>query len=210
MSVISLEGASNGSIQTALFPAEGARTVVVALPQTSGVCGWSRFAHWLASERGIATLAVNPCGYGESECSAEGDADPVNEVAPAIAHARDELGAKRVVLAGTSMGGSLTVLAMSAGADADAWADISGPSSWDGADVRDGAAGIDAPGLVLYARSDGAEEYRAAKRLAADTGATFLDGGSGHGWELLNDPVDGRTTQVGRKLADWIATAPAP
>ncbi len=47
----------------------------------------------------------------------------------------------------------------------------------------------------------------AAKLLAKRTGATFLDGGSGHGWALLTS-IDGlRPTRAGRSLLEFAGSA---
>ena len=100
---------------------------------------------------------------------------------------------------GASMGGSLTVLAAAAGADVDAWIDVSGPSAWEGTELRRVAPDLPARGLVVQARSDGAAAYAQAKLLATRSGATFLDGGSGHGYELLSD-YTGRISRVGRAV----------
>jgi hypothetical protein len=153
-----------------------------------------------AEDAGITSLLVNPCGYGESVCTAEEDADPLNEVAAATRLAREDLGADRVVLLGTSMGGSLTVIAVAAGADVDAWADVSGPSSWDGVRLATLADDLTPDGLVAMAPSDGRAAFADARALARAADVRFVPGRSGHGWELLVDPVSGSVTRLGRRL----------
>ncbi len=169
------------------------------LPQISGMCGWGRWAV-AAAEAGVTSILVNPCGYGDSTCTGEEDADPLNEVAPAVALARGDLGAERVVLLGTSMGGSLTVMAAAAGADVDTWVDVSGPSAWEGVELSSLAASLPDDGMVVMAPSDGKALYDAAEALAAAAGVPFVPGRSGHGWELLVDPVTGAVTRIGRRL----------
>jgi len=194
---LTLEGATDGQIQAVAFPSSGRRAALVLLPQVGGgVCGWGRIAHEVA-ELGFPSIVVAPCAYGESTCTDEGDADPLNEVAPAVAAAREEFGSDRVVLMGASMGGSLTVLAAAAGADVDAWVDVSGPPAWEETDLLPLASSLPAGGLVVQARSDGAAAYAKARLLAKRSGARFLDGGSGHGYELLGDHT-GRISRVGR------------
>jgi dienelactone hydrolase len=108
------------------------------------------------------------------------------------------------VLVGASMGGSMTVMAVASGADVDAWVDLSGPSGWDGvllADLAPQVAQQGVPGLVVQATSDGQAEYAAAQTLARDSNAEFLDGGAGHGYELLVDP-DGVLLPAGRAVLD--------
>ncbi len=196
---VTLEGATDGRIQAVLFPSGGKRVALVLLPQVGGgVCGWGRFAHEVA-KLGFPSIVVAPCLYGESTCSDEGDADPLNEVAPAIAAAREAFGTERVVLMGASMGGSLTVLAAAGGADVDAWIDVSGPPAWEETDLLPLADSLPAEGLVVFARSDGASAYTQARQLAKRSGVRFLDGGSGHGYELLGD-YTGRISRVGRTV----------
>lgn len=194
---LTLQGATDGRIQAVAFPSSGERAALVLLPQVGGgVCGWGRIAHELA-QLGFPSIVVAPCAYGESTCTDEGDADPLNEVAPAVAAAREEFGSDRVVLMGASMGGSLTVLAAAAGADVDAWVDVSGPPAWEETDLLPLASSLPAGGLVVQARSDGAAAYAKARLLAKRSGARFLDGGSGHGYELLADHTGG-ISRVGR------------
>ena len=50
------------------------------------------------------------------------------------------------------------------------------------------------------APSDGQAAYDAAEALADAAGVPFVAGRSGHGWELLVDPVDGSVTRIGRRL----------
>lgn len=200
LEALSLAGATGGVVEVARIGAARSETVAVLLPQIGGLCGWGRWAAAAARDAGITSLLVNPCGYGESECSAEQDADPLNEVAAATRAARTDLGADRVVLLGTSMGGSLAVIAAARGADVDAWADISGPSSWDGVELSRLASRLPEPGLVVMAPSDGRAAFRAARALARAAGVPFLAGRSGHGWELLVDPVSGSVTRLGRRL----------
>jgi pimeloyl-ACP methyl ester carboxylesterase len=196
---------AGGDVEAArVGPATNA-TVAVLLPQIGGMCGWGRWATAAAEEAGLTSLLVNPCGYGESTCTAEEDADPLHEVAPALELARAELGARRVVLLGTSMGGSLTVIAAANGADIDAWADISGPPAWEGVELATLAADLPGHGLVVMAPSDGAAIFDASRALARAAGVRFVAGRSGHGWDLLVDPVSGSVTRIGRLLMEHAA-----
>jgi pimeloyl-ACP methyl ester carboxylesterase len=205
LSALTLAGATDGTISAGVIGPAGPETVAVLLPQVSGMCGWGRYATALAADAGVTSLLLDPCGYGESRCSDAGDDDPLNEVAPAVAHARDVLGARRVVLVGTSMGGSLTVLAAAAGAEVDGWVDVSGPPRWEETDLADLADDLPSSGMVVMARTDGDSAYRQSRTLARVSGAVFVDGGAGHGWELLSHPVSGRTTRVGARVMDFVA-----
>jgi len=180
-----------------------ATTAVVLLPQigAAGLCGWLPYAADMA-RAGVTSLPMDPCGYGESECDVPIEA----QVELAIDHLRD-LGADRVVLMGASMGGSQTVRAMGAGAEVDSWVDLSGPSAWEGEWLLDVAGDVAEPGLVVRARSDGdPAELGRARRLAARTGATFVEAPSGHGWDMLLD-VDRRPTRVGRAVLEFVCSA---
>jgi pimeloyl-ACP methyl ester carboxylesterase len=204
LSAVTLAGATDGTVVAGVIGPPRARTVAVLLPQVSGMCGWGRYATALAEDAEVTSILVDPCGYGDSECSDAGDDDPLNEVAPAVAHAREVLGARRVVLVGTSMGGSLAVLAAAAGADVDGWVDVSGPPRWEETDLASVGGDLPSTGMVVMARSDGASAYRQARLLARRAGAVFVDGGAGHGWELLSEPVSGRTTRVGARVAAFV------
>ena len=201
-----LDGASGGSVEVVRIGPARSRAVAVLLPQTSGICGWGPWAGTVAAT-GVTSLLVSPCGYGESECPPEADADPLNEVAAAAAYARSELGARRVVLVGTSMGGSLTVVAAAAGADVDAWVDVSGPDEWfPDRPLHELAPTLRerAPGMVVYAHSEGSVDFGLARDLAQGAGARFVPADSGHGYDLLTD-VDGALTRMGRAVLAFAA-----
>jgi pimeloyl-ACP methyl ester carboxylesterase len=206
LEALSLAGTGGGEIEAArIGPATNDR-VAVLLPQIGGMCGWGRWASAAAQSAGLTSLLVNPCGYGDTTCTRAQDADPLHEVAAAVGLARGEMGADRVVLLGTSMGGSLTVIAVAAGADVDGWADVSGPAAWDGVELLSVAPSLTGDGLVVMAPSDGRAAFADARRLARAAGVPFLPGRSGHGWELLVDPVDGTVTRLGRRLVDFAAS----
>jgi len=181
-------------------------TVLVLLHQTGllGLCGWGRFAPEAAAA-GLSSVAIDLCGYGGSECD-DGEATPPEEqVALAVAHARDELDAERVVLVGASMGGAQTVVAVARGAEVDGWADLSGGDGWGDAVLLDLAPDVAArglPGLVAHAPDDNEQLYASAQQLADATGARFLDGDSGHGWDLLTDN-QGTVRPDGQALIDF-------
>jgi pimeloyl-ACP methyl ester carboxylesterase len=200
-----IDGPGGLHLVAGVFAAEDADTAVVLLHQIggSGLCGWGPWAAQ-AARAGVAAVAIDLCGYGESRCAERWTTDPAAQVEVAADWAREHLGVSRVVVAGASMGGSQTVRAVAGGAPVDAWADVSGPSAWDGVPLASVAAHVAEPGLVVYARSDGAAQYRAAQQLAARTDARFVDGGSGHGWELLTRIRDGGLTRAGRTLLEFV------
>lgn len=203
LEALTFRGRTGGDIEAARIGPSSNDRVAVLLPQVGGLCGWGRWASAATRETGLTSLLVNPCGYGESTCTDEEDADPLNEVAAAIRVAREEYGAERVVLFGTSMGGSLTVIAVANGADVDGWADISGPSAWDGVELAGLAPALSEEGLVSMAPTDGQGAFDAAEALARAAGVPFVPGRAGHGWELLVDPVSGAMTRIGRRLMEF-------
>jgi hypothetical protein len=58
------------------------------------------------------------------------------------------------------------------------------------------------------APSDGRAAFREARALARAAGVPFLAGRSGHGWELLVDPVGGSVTRLGRRLMAFAVGPP--
>ncbi|MBA3781779.1 MAG: alpha/beta hydrolase [Nocardioides sp.] len=177
-------------------PEQTSDTVLVLMHQVgSALCGWGRFAT-AAAEQGVTSVLVDLCGYGDAQCPEGSTAAVSAQLGLGLAV---ELGATRTALVGASMGGSETVLAMAGGTEADAWVDVSGPSSWAGVQLLTVAPQIKTPGLVIFARSDGQPEYAAGKALARSAGAEFLDGGNGHGYELLTD-YEGRLIAGGERL----------
>lgn len=205
VSAVRLSGAGF-DLQTAQFAPEGRATgsAVVLLPQTgaSGLCGWGPFASMLA-QRGVAAVAVDPCSVGDSECTAKGAEDLAGQIELIAARAKKQFGADRVYLVGASAGGSDTVAAVSDGVQVDGWADISGPSAWDRGPLLAMAPRLPPGGLVVQATSDGDDEYAAAERLAKAADARFLDGGSGHGYELVLD-IDGSVLPAGEELMSYV------
>ena len=186
------------------------RTVAVLLHQTNGngFCGWLTFAQRVAQVPGQTALAIDLCGYGQSDC-AEGSTTigrQVAQVRAAIGYARERLGARRIVLVGASMGGSLAVLA---GSDprVDAVVDLSGPDPWRGHSIPRAARALGVPVLVAMADGDGADQVAAAQQVAAAApeGSTFVPAGTGHGYTLLAEQ-DGRPTELARTVLDWIRT----
>ena len=176
--------------------------MVVLLHQTDGGgrCGWGPFGNAVAAS-GMTALAFDQCGYAGSDCSVPDPDDPLPQVRLALAFARKELGATRVVLVGASMGGSRVVRAVAGGARVDAWADISGPSEFDGVPLAPLADRITTPGLVaLAADADGEDEAAAAQALAVASGATWVPAEGGHGYTLLTD--DANLLPVGQQVLE--------
>ncbi|MFC7493875.1 MULTISPECIES: alpha/beta fold hydrolase [unclassified Nocardioides] len=185
--------------------------VAVLLHQTdgNGLCGWLPFARAIEQE-GMAALAIDLCRYGEAACRdvAAGtfeDADQVRPVALAVAHARRHLGARRVVVVGASMGGSVALMAAATTPGIDAVVDLSGPVAWPGMElVRRGRA-VEVPALVAMATSEGPEEVDGAATIVADlpAGSRLESPETGHGYELLAE-LDGTPLPLADEVLRWV------
>lgn len=204
---VTVEAAGTRLVAAEVAPDAVARVGAIMLPQIgeSGLCGWLPFAAQL-SGRGVHSLAVDPCGFGESAC--DGAPTIGEQVDLAADWLRQTAGVEQVVLLGASMGGSLTVLAVQDGASVDAWVSLSGPSAWEGRTLLDGAGRMPAEGLVVRARNDGAAmEFAAARDLARAAAARFVAAPEGHGWDLLTTLSMRRLTRVGERVADFVVAA---
>ncbi len=156
------------------------RTALVLLPQTdgNGLCGWLPFMP-VAAAAGYATLAIDLCQYG-AQCRAvdEGtftDADQTDPVEVAVRYAREELGARRVVVMGASMGGSVALMSAVAVRGLAAVVDLSGPLDWPGVEVARGGRAVPVPALVAMA------DHRGRRRGGRRPGA----GGAGPGGQRV-------------------------
>ena len=186
------------------------RTVAVLVHQTNGngFCGWLTFAQRVAQVPGQTALAFDLCGYGQSDCASGSTTigRQVAQVRAAVDHAQRRLHARRIVLVGASMGGSLVVLAGARDPRVDAVVDLSGPDEWGGAAVHVHGAELRVPLLVAMSRGEHAEEVTAARSLAdaAPPGSAFLVPDTGHGYELL-ETADGRPTALADEVLARIA-----
>jgi len=181
------------------------RTVVVLLHQTdgNGFCGWLDFGSTLAADPRLSVLAFDTCGYAEARC--QGDPDQVAPVRVAVRYARQVMHARRVVVMGASMGGSVALMAASRVPGIATAVDLSGPMTWDGMEtIRQGRA-LRVKVLVAVADSEGEDEVRGARRIVdnAPEGSEFVPAESGHGYELLVDR-EGRRTPIAERVVRWL------
>lgn len=190
------------------------RTVVILLHQTNGDgwCGWLPFLG--ARPVGSASfLAVDLCRYGESACRKVESgrfeaADQTDLVRVAVDYARSRMGARRVVLMGASMGGSVALMGASTLEGVDAAVDLSGPADWPGTEIVRRGRAVRVPVLVAMATDEGPTEVAAARTVVrnAPRGSRLHLVEHGHGYELLND-IDGRSLAFAGSVARWIAHA---
>jgi hypothetical protein len=139
-------------------------TAAVLLHQTDGhgLCGFLFYADYLA-EQGVRVVAMDLCGYGQSFCVGRPlEQDPASQVKVVTDAVRAE-GARRVVLVGASMGGSVSLTAAKA-AEADAIVDISGPAEFGTSSVTDDAANVTMPALFAFSATDKVTWRRCARR----------------------------------------------
>lgn len=175
------------------------RTVAVLLHQTdgNGLCGWLDPATRLVAGAGITALAVDLCQYGDAACRP--DRTETDAVAVAVRHAREQLHARRVVLVGASMGGSVALMSAARLDGVDAAVDLSGPVEWPGMEAVRGGRALRVPVLVAMAHDEGPEEVRGARSIAAHApvGSVFVPAPVGHGYDLV-DPL-------GEQVRDFVA-----
>jgi dienelactone hydrolase len=202
-----------GAVPSAL--AGRGRTVAVLLHQTNGggLCGWLPYARQLA-EAGVAALAIDLCRYGESRCRGVADdrwfgPDQVEAVRVAVEHARRDLGARRVVVVGASMGGSVALMSGATVGGIDAVVDLSGPVDWSGTEVVRGGRALRVPALVAMAETEGSEEVDGSRAIVdrAPAGSRFVLPEDGHGYDLLHD-LRGEPLPFGQEVLAWIERGP--
>jgi len=107
-----------------------------------------------------------------------------------------------VVLVGASMGAARTVFALADGVRPDAWVYLSAPAAWDGRVVADEARGIALPGLVLHDPDYGPADFAASRETARRSGAEFVEGRGGHGYDLVVR-INGSLTPLGERVLDF-------
>ena len=172
-------------------------------------CGWFPFAASLADE-GARVMLLSLCGYGETECSGGSLTGTGADAVLAAADWARENGAKRVVVAGASIGGTTAMIAATHDADAgrlDGVANLSSPIVADGSDIRRGAASITIPAFLAVGPGDSVVSVSAMHQVAdalASTEVTVIDDGSGHGWQMLNGPGGASGQTVSDQLTAFI------
>ncbi|QIG41696.1 alpha/beta hydrolase [Nocardioides anomalus] len=187
-------------------------TALVLLHQTdgNGLCGWLPFLP-IAAAAGYTTLAVDLCRYGEARCRKVDDgtftdADQVDPARLAVRYAREQLGARRVVVVGASMGGAVALMTGVAVPGLAGVVDLSGPADWPGLGTARGGRALPVPVLVAMADTEGAEAVAAARAVAAHApaGSAFLAAPTSHGWDLVTGP-EGEATPLTGPLLAWLA-----
>jgi pimeloyl-ACP methyl ester carboxylesterase len=175
--------ASDGIALRGVVLGRGTTGVALGHEYHGDLCNWLPFARTLAV-RGYLVLAFDFRNSGSSQYAPQLLVDRDMVAAARMLRAR---GAKRIELAGASMGGT-AALAAGAAAHASAVASLSGPSSFGGVDALAGIRKLHIPVLLLVGRGD-TEFVPDAKRLyaAAPRATTRLSiqDDAGHGTALL-------------------------
>ena len=179
--------AADGVVLAAAEYGKGARGVVLAPESGGSHCGWLPFAKVLAA-RGYHVLAYDLRALGQSPNLTRTqivryDADVVG-----AAQKLHALGAKKVVVAGASLGGA-SVLA--AGPELNRLAsgivDFSGEPSLANADVA--VPKITLPILVVGSKNDSYAPASTSNWIMSHVGSTdkqlLLEPGGAHGWDIV-------------------------
>jgi pimeloyl-ACP methyl ester carboxylesterase len=172
----------------------------------SDLCEWLPQAQTFA-EQGYQALAFDFAGYGDSQPGSGPDARVDTDVVAAAGQLRRR-GADRIVLIGSSMGGTAVLSAATrirppvAGV-----VNLSGPASFQGVDAEAAVARLRVPVLLVAAADDHpfVDDARAMYRAApvGDKRLLVVPGG-GHGTSLLEFGADAPKVQaaVRRFIAD--------
>jgi pimeloyl-ACP methyl ester carboxylesterase len=153
------------------------------------LCNWLPFARTLAA-RGYLVLAFDFRNHGSSAFAPELRIDRDMVAAAGVLRAR---GAKRIELAGASMGGTAAIAA-GAAAHATAVASLSGPSSFGAVDAVAGVRKLRVPVLLLVGNGDSGFPDEAGTIYAAarhESTTLSIQDSTAHGTALLvnNDAI---------------------
>ena len=182
-------------------------TVAVLLHQTDGdgMCGFLFYGEYLAAH-GVRVVLMDFCDYGQSDC---GDAPPqLPAQVEAVTRAVRDQGAKRIVLVGASLGGSVAVAAAKR-TRADAIVDLSGPADFGRLSITDNARSITMPALFAFSNSDRSDldQVRQNLKRMPSKNKIFLSYPAGHGYELLHDQNTGELSPLAHRVQRFVAKA---
>ena len=182
-------------------------TVAVLLHQTDGdgLCGFLFYGEYLAAH-GVHVVLMDFCDYGQSDC---GNAPPqLPAQVEAVTRAVRDQGAKRVVLVGASLGGSVAVAAAKR-TKADAIVDLSGPADFGSLSITDKAPSITMPALFAFSNTDRSDldQVRQNLKRMPSKNKIFLSYSAGHGYELLHDQNTGELSPLADRVQRFVAEA---
>jgi pimeloyl-ACP methyl ester carboxylesterase len=178
---------SDGATLVGVVLGSGRTGLVVGHQLRSDLCEWLPLARAFAS-RGYRVLAFDFAGFGDSQPASGGDARVDTDVVAAAEQLRRR-GADRIVLIGSSMGGTAVLSAATrirppvAGV-----VSLSGPTWFQGVDAGAAASRLRVPVLLVVGADDAlfVDDARAMYRAAPVRDKRLLViGGGGHGTSLL-------------------------
>lgn len=187
---VSFRNAAGASIAGYVLGA-GTTGIVLAPQRGMDSCGFIEYARVLAS-RGYRVLAFDFTGEGGSS-TATAAAPLSGDVVAAATYLRSQ-GVTKVVLLGTSRGGTAVVVAAAATPPIAGVVSVSGAALFSGEDARAAAARMPAPALYIAAEQDRGFNDDARTMYDATPGGQrklLLVAGSHHGISLLGstDPA---------------------
>jgi pimeloyl-ACP methyl ester carboxylesterase len=197
-----------GALITA-FDAGRGSTVAVLVHQTNGggFCGWWPYGSRLAATGGVRVVGMDLCGYGTSRCPEALQDAPVRQVALVVDWARAH-GARRVVVVGASLGGSVAIDA-AAELAVDAVVDLSGPVDYPTTHTTRSLPRLQVPTLIAISRSDDPGDHDVLQRAFASIPARtkkFVSTDGGHGYSLVLGVQAGvmAPTPFAATVTDWV------
>jgi len=179
--------ASDGALLDGAEVGDGEVGVVLAHESQSDLCPWLPFAETLA-DKGYRALAFDFRGSGASPAQFSPKATRYDLDVKAASDELRRLGAKKVFLAGASIGGA-AVMAASPSVDPQPAGVLSFSGEPELLDAAASASRTKAPLLVMLARGDGytsvASEVRFVRAAASPDKHLEIYPGGWHGWDLL-------------------------
>jgi pimeloyl-ACP methyl ester carboxylesterase len=185
---VSFQAAGGARLKGAVL-GRGSTGVVLAHTTSADRCQWLPFARELAKQ-GYRALVFDMRGYGTS--TGVTNTDPHLDVIAAAAELRRR-GAKKIVLAGASMGGTGVVAAAPVIRPAvSGVVELSAPTSFSGANALAAVKRLKRPALFIAGRDDG--DFPAATRAlykaaAAKDKKLHIAPSSWHGVDLVSLPA---------------------
>ncbi len=195
---VSFQAAGGARLKGAVL-GRGSTGVVLAHTTGADRCQWLPFARDLA-KRGYRALVFDHRGYGAS--TGITNTDPHLDVIAAAAELRRR-GARKIVLAGASMGGTGVVAAAPVIRPVvSGVVELSAPTSFSGANALAAAKKLKLPGLFIAGRDDG--DFPVASRALYKAAATkdkklHIAPSSWHGVDLVHLPA------VRKLVLDFVA-----
>jgi pimeloyl-ACP methyl ester carboxylesterase len=206
--LVAFDSTSRARLTAVVLGQEGAKRGAVLLHQSGGdLCQWLPYGHVL-SARGYQVVALDLNGNGGSTIAPGSPSTPHwdRDVRAAVDLLRSR-GARRIVVMGASMGGTVAVAsAAQLQPRVTAVVDVSGPTEISGLDARAAAKRLGIAALYVVSRDDDfyasvRDTYRATP--AAERSLLVVPGND-HGVGLLNTTIDPAAPRVLRTIGAFL------